>query len=141
MGEKINENNAIEEFSIVLEDDMDISDYELFCKVTKDILALNYDGIVMWKHPDKIPNTFDYVTENIIKYYFQWGLCAYTVNKNLCQRMLEINNISMPIDDYLYNYIFPNYNVFFTKENLFNNLGFLGGSQHYPYQFKSLIYG
>ena len=54
---------------------------------------------------------------------------------------MAIKSIDMPIDDYLYNNIFPYYKVFTTTVDPFQNLGFLGGYKTREYIFKSLIYG
>jgi len=131
--------------SIILEDDMDLENIERFFEMEK---SLNenassptsaYDGVIMWKHPDKIPSTVVHVGEHFIEYYKQWGLCAYYVSPHLCKQMLLINHLDQPIDDYLYEHVFPLYKIVFTKHNLFVNLGYVGGYTSRMYQFSSLI--
>lgn len=139
--QKIETNTKTNDINIILEDDMDLTNIELFNNIKNNLVNISYDGVIMWKHPDKLPTKFSPYNKYLVNYYSQWGLCAYTVNSNLCNKMLEINNINMPIDDYLYNYIFPNYKVYLTHIDPFTNLGFLGGTHTEGHQFKSLIYG
>lgn len=125
---------------IILEDDMDLTDIELFKLIENDLLNCNHDGVIMWKHPDKIPNKFNHITNNLVEFYFQWGLCAYNIHSELAEKMLNIKNINLPIDDYLYNNIFPLYKVYLTANDPFENLGFLGGYKPRNFTYKSLIY-
>jgi len=112
--------------SIILEDDMDLLNFQLFLDTQKQILDLDYyDGIIMWRHPENFPQNLKHISDNLIEYYFQWGLCAYHIKPNLCQEMLNINNIDAPIDDYVYRNIFPNYKMYFTDKDLFFNQGFI----------------
>jgi GR25 family glycosyltransferase involved in LPS biosynthesis len=144
--EKINETyitNGDTEIPIIIEDDMDLCNFDLFLQIEIDICNLNnnYDGIFMWKHPDKFISNFESISEHLIKFYFQWGLCAYIIRPKLCEKMLSVNYIDRPIDDYLYTFIFPNYKIYFTLNDPFINNGFLGGNRDLQKcAFQSLIY-
>ncbi len=111
----------------------------------KDLCKIEpYDGIIMCKHPDNIPqNKIDYcICETFIPFYFQWGLYAYNISsKKMCEEMINIKCIDMPIDNFLYHNIFSKYNVVFTTNDPFINLGYLAGNKVREYKFKSLIYG
>ena len=129
--EKIHESyiiNGDSEIPIILEDDMDLYNFNLFLQTELDICSLNnnYDGIVMWKNPDNIKSNsnVEFVGENLIKYYFQLGLSEYVVRPNLCEKLLSVNFIDRPIDAYLYTCIFPNYKIYFTSRDPFVNNGF-----------------
>ena len=140
--ERINENNDPTELNIIIEDDVDLLDFNLFLELEKQINSLeSYDAIIMWKHPDKIPDNFEYIRENLVGFYFQWGLCAYSINRSLCDKMLSINYIDQPIDNYLYTKIFHHYKVYLTLKDPFVNHGFLAGNSVHQHRFKSIIYG
>ena len=94
----------------------------------------------MWKHPDNIPSNFQYISNNIIKSYIQWGLCAYSINKNLCEKLLAIDYIDKEIDNYLYQTIFPDYNIVMSAKDPFINNGYLAGYKSREYQFESIIW-
>jgi GR25 family glycosyltransferase involved in LPS biosynthesis len=132
--------------SIILEDDMDLHDFELFLNTEKELINEKYfnyyDGLIMWKHPDKIPtpDKIKHINNNLIRCYPQWGLCAYSIQPQLCEKMLAINRIDRPIDDYLYQIIFPKYNIMMTLNDPFENLGFLGWEKNREYKFTSLIW-
>lgn len=136
--------NGDSEIPIILEDDMEFENFDLFLQTEIDICNLdnNYDGLVMWKHPFNINSNVEFASENLIKFYFQWGLCAYVIRPNLCEKLLAVNCIDRPIDDYLYTFVFPNYKIYFTSHDLFTNNGFLGGNPYtQKFKFNSLIYG
>lgn len=125
------------EKSIIIEDDMVSLNFDLLSTIENEINS-EMDGIIMWKHPNRICE-FEYVTTNLIKFYKTWGLCAYFVRPHLCEKMLSIKSIDRPIDDYLYENIFPNYRMLMTANDLFTNIGFLGFNDT-NYKFKSLIW-
>lgn len=139
--------NGNDEIPIILEDDMDLHDFELFLNIEKDLYEIDYvnkyDGLILWKHPDKITNDTIQISNNLINCYQQWGTCAYSINKNLCNKMMQINNINMPLDNYLYGNIYNNYNLLMTINDPFINLGFIAGygNTNTGYKFNSLIYG
>jgi GR25 family glycosyltransferase involved in LPS biosynthesis len=114
---------------IILEDDMDLHDFELFLDTEQQLINEKYfnyyDGVIMWKHPDKIPTSdkIHHINNNLIKCYPQSGLCAYSIQPYLCKKMLTINHIDIPIDEYLYQFIFPKYNILMTLRDPFTNLG------------------
>jgi len=125
------------EKSIIIEDDMVSLNFDLLSAIENEINP-EIDGIIMWKHPNRICD-FEYVSTNLIKFYKQWGLCAYFVRQHLCEKMLYIKYIDRPIDDYLYENIFPDYKMLMTAKDLFTNIGFLGFNDT-NYKFKSLIW-
>jgi GR25 family glycosyltransferase involved in LPS biosynthesis len=130
---------TITDYNIILEDDMDLLDIDVLNKVLTDMTTINYDGVIMWKHPD-FNNITSHVTSTLRESYPQWGLCAYSLKKDLCTDMLNINCLSTPIDNYLYDVLWKQYKMYITVNDPFNNLGFLGGNSLNPYTFKSLIY-
>ena len=139
---KIYSNTNVNEIPIILEDDMDLTNFEIFCLTEQDMMDIkNYDSIIMFKHPEQTPKSLDVIGNNLIPFYFQWGLCAYTVSKNLCEKLLDISYIDNAVDNYLYLNIFPKYNVYFTAVDPFTNYGYLGGYQGYGgiNKYKSLI--
>jgi len=133
-------NSSSETKCIVLEDDVGLLEFETFLSMETDICKIEpYDGIIMWKHPEKIPNKLDFICDNFVSYYFQWGLVAYHISsKQLCEEMINIKCIDQPIDDLLYSKIFPKYNVVFTANDPFL-MGYLEGNQ--VKHFKSNITG
>jgi hypothetical protein len=126
-------------YNIILEDDMELANIDILNKVLDDMIKVNYDGVIMWKHPD-FNNMTEHVTTTLRELYPQWGLCAYSLKKNLCLDMLNIKNLSIPIDNYLYDVFWKQYKMYVTTIDPFNNLGFLGGKSLNPYTFNSLIY-
>lgn len=132
-----------EEFSIILEDDIDLSNFDLFLQIEKELSAIDsYNGLILWKHPEKVRCDTEKISENLIKAYEQWGTCAYHLSPKLCAELLSINNLTKPIDNYLYNDIFPKYdNIFMTEPDPFINIGFIENQEIYGYTFKSLIMG
>jgi len=138
------------DYHIILEDDMDFNNLDLFLHIEQDlnnvafcnsasVNNVDYDGVVMWKHPDKIPTDFKTITNHLVASYPQWGLCAYHIKPALATTLLSIDMFDRPIDNYIYDNVFKD-NVCFTRHDPFVNLGFLGGCDN-NYQFKSLIYG
>lgn len=144
--EKINESydEKKNEIPIILEDDMDLNDFELFLKIEKEIYDLhnNYDGIIMWKHPDKLPNSnITFLSDYLIELYNQWGTCAYNISHELSKKLLSINFIDRPLDNYLYEIVYPNYKIIMTFQDPFINLGFLAGNTiSTDTKFTSLIW-
>jgi len=132
-----------EEFAIVMEDDMDLADFDLFLQVEKELTELeSYDGLILWKHPEKIRSTIEKISKNLLKAYEQWGTCAYHLSSKICWELLSISNLTKPIDNYFYNDIFPNYNnIFMTERDPFINIGFIENRDIYGYSFRSLIMG
>lgn len=132
-----------EEYTIVLEDDIDLTHFDHFLQIEKELSTLNsYDGVIFWKHPEKVRIDTEKITENIIKAYEQWGTCAYHLSPTICEELLRISNLTKPIDNYLYNDIFPKYNnIFMTEPDPFKNIGFIENHEIYGYTFKSLIMG
>lgn len=130
-----------EEYVIVLEDDIDLADFEHFLQVEKELSELeSYDGVIFWKHPEKVRMNTKKITKNLIKAYEQWGTCAYHLSPKICAELLSISNLTKPIDNYLYNDIFPKYNnIFMTERDPFINIGFIENNHIYGYTFTSLI--
>jgi GR25 family glycosyltransferase involved in LPS biosynthesis len=128
-----------DEIAIILEDDMDLTNFELFCLTEKDMMNIKeYDSIIMYKYPEQTPKSLDVIGNNLIPFYFQWGLCAYTVSKNLCERLMEISYIDDAIDNYLN--VFPEYNIYFTAVDPFTNYGYLGCQNYNSInKYKSLL--
>ena len=131
-----------EEFAIVLEDDMDLFSIDLFIQVEDELSTVDsYDGVIMWKHPEKLRSDTEKISPNLLKAYEQWGTCAYHLSPVICAELLLITNLTKPIDNYLYNDIFPKYNIFMTDRDPFINIGLLENQSTYGYTFKSLIMG
>ena len=116
---------------IILEDDMNI-DGEL-CDVN-----IEYDAIIMWRHPSQMNTPVTYVKEGLLHFYNQWGMCAYALTPTCAGELLEIKEIDTPVDLLLYRDFYPNKRVYVTETSPFINLGFLGTNTDFTY--KSWIY-
>ena len=130
-----------QEYSIIIEDDMDTNNNYDLSHLEKDFTETDFDCISMWKHPERIPSSFEKYTENLIHAYKQWGTCVYCIRPKICQELLNIKYFPNPLDDFLYGNIYPNKKVYFTKDEMFVNLGILGGYEWKDnFKFKSLIW-
>jgi GR25 family glycosyltransferase involved in LPS biosynthesis len=135
---------------IILEDDMDISEYMTIESIEKVYTSLKdneYDSIFLYKHPEQHSNTSNLIFHNeyLYKHYFQWGFCAYSIHSEFAKELCNFTKcISNPLDDYLQRDLFEKYKknrIFYTVKNYFNNLGFLGGYGKYgEFRFKSNIW-
>jgi GR25 family glycosyltransferase involved in LPS biosynthesis len=132
-----------EKYTIVLEDDIDLADFDLFLQSEKEVSTLDsFHGLIFWKHPEKVRLDTEKISKNLIKAYEQWGTCAYHLSPKICAELLEISQLTKPIDNYLYNDIFPAYNnIFMTERDPFINIGLIENREVYGYTFKSLIMG
>jgi len=93
-----------EEYTIILEDDMDLTDFDHFLQVERELSILESNhGLIFWKHPEKVRLDTEKISENLIKAYEQWGTCAYHLSPTICAELLRISNLTKPIDNYLYN--------------------------------------
>jgi len=130
-----------DEYAIVLEDDIDLADFDLFLQSEKELSTLDsFHGLIFWKHPEKLRLDTEKISKNLIKAYEQWGTCAYHLSPKICAELLEISHLTKPIDNYLYNDIFPVYNtIFMTERDPFINIGLIENREVYGYTFKSLI--
>ena len=157
--ERIAETSILEEtigyrkktLSIILEDDMDLIDPDNFDidYLLEDIEKIEnqeentqkIDAIIMWKHPNQFSNTeVKYKTENLLEFYYQWGLCAYCIKKETAEELLKIKRFYTPIDEIVFQDIFPNMNVYLTSKEHFVNLGGLSSEETIGKKFKSLIW-
>ena len=136
---------------IVLEDDMDISPNFCIEDITKVYESLDkekYDSIFLYKHPEQEPNAHNETNshnEFLCKHYIQWGFCAYSISpcfaKELCNFVTYVEN---PVDNQIQTELFEKHKkdrIFYTKKNIFENLGFLGSYKYGNYHFKSHIWG
>jgi GR25 family glycosyltransferase involved in LPS biosynthesis len=145
----LKENNP-NNIHIILEDDMDISEdmsIESLKKVYGSINQNIYDSIFLYKHPEQTSNISNLIIHNeyLYKHYFQWGLCAYSINQQFALELYtSTKSITNPVDIYIQNEFFKKNKkdrIFYTVKNYFNNLGFLGGYYDYgEFRFKSHIW-
>lgn len=140
-----------ETLSIILEDDMDLLDPDNFNidYLLEDIEKIEnhkenpqqIDALVMWKHPNQFSNIEQKnKTENLLEFYYQWGLCAYCIKKKTAEELLKIKRFYQPVDEIVFRDIFPNMNVYFTKQEHFINLGGLTSAEVVGKKFQSLIW-
>jgi GR25 family glycosyltransferase involved in LPS biosynthesis len=134
---------------IILEDDMDISEYmsiESMEKVYSSLKENEYDSVFLYKHPEQHSNTSNLILQNeyLYKYYFQWGFCAYSIHPDLANELCNFTKcISNPLDDYLQKELFEKYKkdrIFYTVKDYFINLGYLGSYKYGEFRFKSNIW-
>ena len=82
---------------IILEDDMDINSefsIEKLEDVYGSIERKDYDSIFLYKHPEQISVTNESYNNYLLKHYFQWGLCAYSISPEFAKELYEfIKNI------------------------------------------------
>jgi GR25 family glycosyltransferase involved in LPS biosynthesis len=140
-------NKDSDNIHIVIEDDVDISDdccINTLEKVYGSIEQKDYDSIFLYKHPEQVnPNNESY-NDYLLKYYFQWGLVAYSVSTKFAKELYDSTKyVYLPVDDQLHNQIFEKNKerFYITTKDYFKNIGFLGGYKHYgDYIFKSTIW-
>jgi GR25 family glycosyltransferase involved in LPS biosynthesis len=132
---------------IILEDDMDINSefsIEKLEDVYGSIERKDYDSIFLYKHPEQISVTNESYNNYLLKHYFQWGLCAYSISPEFAKELYEfIKNIENPIDNQLQYQLFETKRnrIFYTTEDYFQNLGFLAGYKYSGVcRFKSHIW-
>jgi GR25 family glycosyltransferase involved in LPS biosynthesis len=136
---------------IILEDDMDIpEDFSMndIENVYNSIYKENYDSIFLYKHPEQAskPSNLVCYNEYLLKHYFQWGFCAYSIQPNLAKELIEfVKHIDCPVDNQIQTQLIEKYKkdrVFYTVKDFFCNLGFVAGNTYYgEYKFKSNIWG
>jgi GR25 family glycosyltransferase involved in LPS biosynthesis len=127
---------------IIIEDDMVLDN----SNNTNDLVdfleesSSNSDALVLWKHPEQYNKTkIVSHNENLLEFYFQWGLCVYCISQNTAQKLLEIQRVYDPVDLMVFRDVFPNLRVFFSKQEYFLNMGSLAGDK--TSRFESLIWG
>ena len=127
--------------TFIIEDDMVLDD----SKNQKDLLDLlkestMADALVLWKHPEQYhkTNLVSY-NENLLEFYFQWGLCVYCITQKTAQKLLEIQRVYDPVDLMVFRDVFPHLRVFFAKQEYFLNMGSLAG-EDCDSKFESLIW-
>lgn len=132
--------------SIIIEDDITVLDPNnfsidyLFEDINKQDI---FHGIVLWKHPDQIKETPKYKTQNLLEFYYQWGLCVYGITPHFANILLNnINRLYAPVDQILFGDIFPKYSygIFIAEREHFLNLGKLSSYDMRNNLFKSLIW-
>jgi GR25 family glycosyltransferase involved in LPS biosynthesis len=139
--------NNLNDIHIILEDDMDISSdfsIEELKKVYDSIHLKDYDSIFLYKHPEQVYHSSNLVhyNEYLLKHYFQWGLCAYSIHPIFAKELCIFNNyLNGALDNQLQNDIFEKkkHRIFYTVKDYFTNLGYLGGN-HKEYRFESNIW-
>lgn len=135
-----------EVLSIIIEDDMTLLDSENFSidYLLEDINQQeNFDGIILWKHPEQIKENPNYKTPNLLEFYYQWGLCVYGITRELaCDLLQSIKRLHIPVDQVLFCDIFPKISegIYMVSREHFNNLGRLSSFDKEERVFKSLIW-
>jgi GR25 family glycosyltransferase involved in LPS biosynthesis len=133
---------------IIIEDDMDIPDsfsIEELGKVYESIDPTFYDSIFLYKHPEQAskPDNLILYNEYLLKHYFQWGTCAYSIHPNFANELcIFTENMNCALDNFLQIEFFQKYKkdrIFYSVKDYFINLGFLGGN-YGEYRFKSNIW-
>lgn len=133
---------------IIIEDDMDIPDsfsIEKLGKVYESIDSSVYDSIFLYKHPEQAsnPDNQKLYNEFLLKHYFQWGTCAYSIHPDFAKELCNFTvNMDCSLDNFLQIEFFQKYKknrIFYSVKDFFLNLGFLGGN-YGEYRFKSNIW-
>jgi len=146
--ERIREEKDPEVLSIILEDDMTLLQPENFFidYLLEDINKQDsFHGIVLWKHPAQIRKNPDYRTPNMMEFYYQWGLCAYGITRELAGHLLQsIQKLRKPVDQVLFGDIFSedsiSNGVFMATREHFANLGRLSSFDKETRKYKSFIW-
>jgi GR25 family glycosyltransferase involved in LPS biosynthesis len=135
---------ATDELHVVLEDDMELGpEFSEQFEAIRELEEFTErpEALVFWKHPEQIPANFKHVSPNFVQFYNQWSLCAYSPSRDICKKMLDLNSLDISVDLLVYRDVFSKAErIFFSKENMFVNLGFLAGTNAGPAQFKSWIW-
>jgi GR25 family glycosyltransferase involved in LPS biosynthesis len=133
---------------IIIEDDMDITEsfsIEELEKVYHSIDPTFYDSIFLYKHPEQAskPDNLILYNEFLLKHYFQWGTCAYSIHPDFAKELCNFTvNMDCSLDNFLQIEVFQKYKknrIFYSINDYFLNLGFLGGN-YGEYRFKSNIW-
>ena len=142
-----NKDKDVDAIHIILEDDMDIPmdfSIEKLEKVYTSIDKNDYDSIFLYKHPEQFSDKNARHNEYLFKHYFQWGFCAYSISPGFAKELCDyIKYIDKPVDNQLQEELFitKKNRIFYTIQDYFNNIGFLGGYGDYgDYRFKSHIW-
>jgi glycosyl transferase family 25 len=146
--EIINEKDSNDDIHIIIEDDMDVSDdfsIKTLENVYESIQKNDYDSIFLYKHPEQVSPHNESYNEYLLKHYFQWGFCAYSISTNFAKELLSFTKyIDLPLDNQLQTQLFETKKnrIFYTVNDYFNNLGYLGGYRYYgDHVFNSTIWG
>lgn len=135
-----------DDIHIIVEDDVDISDdccINSLEKVYKSIEKKDYDSIFLYKHPEQANPNNERYNDYLFKYYFQWGFVAYSISREFAKELYDSTRyIDLPVDDQIHHQIFEKKKerIFYTIEDYFKNIGFLGGYKYGDYIFKSTIW-
>ena len=144
--ERISQETDPEVLSIIIEDDMTLLEPESFSidYLFKDINQQeNFQGIVLWKHPEQIKENPQHKTPNLLEFYYQWGLCVYGITKELANKLLDdIKKLKKPVDQVLFQDIFPSisYGIFMASREHFENQGVFSCFDNKCRKYKSLIW-
>ena len=132
--------------SIIIEDDMALRDPTEF---NLDYLLADinqqpiFHSLILWKHPAQMRENPTYQTPNLLEFYYQWGLCAYGISRELAAHLVEsIKRFYIPVDQMLFIKFFPKFSngIFMTAREHFENLGKLSSFDEDTKPFKSLIW-
>lgn len=144
--ERISKESNQEVLSIIIEDDMTIlnpQDFNIDYLLEEINKQDTFHGIILWKHPEQIKNNPIYKTKNLLEFYYQWGLCAYSITHELAIKLLtSIKKIHIPVDQILFGEIFPTISsgMFMSTREHFENLGRLSSYDNVEKKFKSMIW-
>lgn len=127
--------------SIVLEDDMDISDSFNLAELEQSLQSLPlFEAILLWKHPEQENNKIPF-NEWFSKYSYTWGLAAYMMTPDFAKKETALKFFDKPADEQMSIRYNPD-KTFIANKRYFKNLGFMAGNRDYgPYVFKSNIWG
>lgn len=137
-------NTKPDTYSIVLEDDMDLSDDfnadELEAAIRS--IPTPHDAILLWKHPEQAHKQahVKQVNPHFTEFYYSWGLAAYLFTPQFAKHLLNIRQIDMPVDEILLQKYYKYATTYVAIKQHFRNLGLLGNVDYGPYVFKSNIW-
>lgn len=136
-----------EVLSIIIEDDMTLLDPTGFSidYLLEDINQQSvFHGLVLWKHPAQFQENPTHVSPNLLRFYYQWGLCVYGITRELARELVDtVKSLDIPVDQILFGRVFPKISngIFMASREHFLNLGRLSSYDTNHTQYKSLIWG
>lgn len=129
-------------YSIVLEDDMDITTEFNLNELERAIRSLEkpHDAILLWKHPEQAKNQPNPNKSYFSPFYYTWGLAAYLFTPKFARQLLDIKTVDMPVDEILLQQVYSKHTTYVAVKQHFKNLGLLGNIDYGPFMFKSNIW-